>query len=169
MHGDRSPSPSAPPTVLAIFAHPDDESLMCGGTLARLADAGVRVVLMCGSRGERGSVSDPELVAGSDLGTVRVRWCRTQEYYDQDAWRGTWRYDGGILANQASHHVDLLEWMMGNVDSVFVNGTALIWGDAMTWGDATTTGFALIWGDSVTASSAILAMDADDGDQDPTS
>lgn len=53
------------------------------------------------------------------LGTVRVRWCRTQAYYDQDAWRGTWRYDGGILANQASHHVDLLEWMMGSVESVF--------------------------------------------------
>ena len=35
-------------TVLAIFAHPDDESLACGGTLARLSDAGVRVVLICG-------------------------------------------------------------------------------------------------------------------------
>jgi N-acetyl-1-D-myo-inositol-2-amino-2-deoxy-alpha-D-glucopyranoside deacetylase len=67
-----SPSGQAPRTVLAIFAHPDDESLLCGGTLARLADAGVRVVLMCGSRGERGSVSDPSLVAGADLGTVRV-------------------------------------------------------------------------------------------------
>src|SRR5205823_387910 len=53
------------------------------------------------------------------LGTVRVRWCRTQDYYDQDAWRGTWKYDGGVLANQASHHVDLLEWMMGDVESVF--------------------------------------------------
>src|SRR5262249_55605774 len=37
------------------------------------------------------------------LGTVRVRWCRTQKYYDQDAWRGTWGYDGGVFANQASH------------------------------------------------------------------
>jgi len=53
------------------------------------------------------------------LGTVRVRWCRDQKYYDQDPWRGTWRYDGGVLANQASHHVDLLEWMMGDVESVF--------------------------------------------------
>jgi UDP-N-acetyl-2-amino-2-deoxyglucuronate dehydrogenase len=49
------------------------------------------------------------------LGTVRVRWCRPQSYYDQDAWRGTWALDGGVLTNQASHHVDLLEWMMGNV------------------------------------------------------
>ncbi|BCS36060.1 oxidoreductase [Luteitalea sp. TBR-22] len=52
------------------------------------------------------------------LGTVRVRWCRTQEYYDLDAWRGTWRDDGGVFANQASHHVDLLQWLMGPVESV---------------------------------------------------
>jgi predicted dehydrogenase len=52
------------------------------------------------------------------LGTVRVRWCRTQAYYDEAAWRGTWSQDGGVLANQASHHVDLLEWIMGDVDSV---------------------------------------------------
>jgi UDP-N-acetyl-2-amino-2-deoxyglucuronate dehydrogenase len=60
------------------------------------------------------------------LGTVRVRWCRPQSYYDQDAWRGTWALDGGVLTNQASHHVDLLEWMMGDVDSVFaMSSTAL--------------------------------------------
>jgi predicted dehydrogenase len=53
------------------------------------------------------------------LGTVRVRWCRRQEYYDQAAWRGTWALDGGVLANQASHHIDLLEWMMGEVESVY--------------------------------------------------
>ncbi len=53
------------------------------------------------------------------IGTVRVRWCRTQAYYDQDAWRGTWADDGGVFANQASHHVDLLQWMMGSVNSVF--------------------------------------------------
>jgi len=61
------------------------------------------------------------------LGTIRVRWCRDQTYYDGDAWRGTWAQDGGVLANQASHHVDLLEWMMGEVDSVFARGiTALV-------------------------------------------
>lgn len=60
------------------------------------------------------------------LGTVRVRWCRRQEYYDQDPWRGTWALDGGVLSNQASHHVDLLEWMMGDVDSVFANATTAL-------------------------------------------
>lgn len=61
------------------------------------------------------------------LGTVRVRWCRTQEYYDQDKWRGTWALDGGVITNQASHHVDLLEWMMGSPESVFAKSiTALV-------------------------------------------
>ncbi|MDD3012593.1 MAG: Gfo/Idh/MocA family oxidoreductase [Candidatus Gastranaerophilales bacterium] len=60
------------------------------------------------------------------MGTVRVRWCRPQEYYDLDAWRGTWKYDGGVLTNQASHHIDLLEWMMGEVDSVFAKSTTAL-------------------------------------------
>jgi UDP-N-acetyl-2-amino-2-deoxyglucuronate dehydrogenase len=60
------------------------------------------------------------------MGTVRVRWCRPQRYYDQDSWRGTWALDGGVLTNQASHHVDLLEWMMGEVESVHaMSSTAL--------------------------------------------
>jgi len=61
------------------------------------------------------------------MGTVRVRWCRTQEYYDQDKWRGTWARDGGVISNQAIHHVDLLSWMMGDVESVFAkSSTALV-------------------------------------------
>ena len=52
------------------------------------------------------------------MGTVRVRWCRRQDYYDLDRWRGTWKDDGGVLTNQASHHMDLLQWMMGPVESV---------------------------------------------------
>jgi UDP-N-acetyl-2-amino-2-deoxyglucuronate dehydrogenase len=47
------------------------------------------------------------------MGTVRVRWCRTQEYYDRDPWRGTWAADGGVFSNQASHQVDLLVWLLG--------------------------------------------------------
>jgi UDP-N-acetyl-2-amino-2-deoxyglucuronate dehydrogenase len=56
------------------------------------------------------------------LGTVRVRWSRNQSYYDQAPWRGTWKMDGGVLMNQACHHVDMLNWMMGDVDTVFAKG-----------------------------------------------
>jgi len=52
------------------------------------------------------------------LGTVRVRWARTQAYYDQAPWRGTWKLDGGVFTNQASHHIDLLQWLLGPVESV---------------------------------------------------
>lgn len=57
------------------------------------------------------------------LGTVRVRWCRDQKYYDQDPWRGTWKEDGGVFANQAIHHIDLLQWMMGQVESVYAKSS----------------------------------------------
>ena len=60
------------------------------------------------------------------LGTVRVRWSRPQSYYDQDEWRGTWAQDGGVLTNQASHHIDLLEWMLGDVESVYAKSTTAL-------------------------------------------
>jgi len=60
------------------------------------------------------------------MGTVRVRWARHQAYYDQDSWRGTWAMDGGVLTNQASHHIDMLEWMMGDVESVFAKMTTAL-------------------------------------------
>jgi UDP-N-acetyl-2-amino-2-deoxyglucuronate dehydrogenase len=52
------------------------------------------------------------------LGAIRMRWRRDQAYYDQVSWRGTWAMDGGVLTNQASHHLDMLLWLMGDVESV---------------------------------------------------
>ena len=49
---------------------------------------------------------------------VNVFWTRPQEYYDTAGWRGTWEFDGGAFMNQASHYVDLLEWLIGPVESV---------------------------------------------------
>ncbi len=50
---------------------------------------------------------------------VNVFWSRPQEYYDQgNGWRGTWEFDGGALMNQASHYVDLLDWLIGPVEKV---------------------------------------------------
>jgi UDP-N-acetyl-2-amino-2-deoxyglucuronate dehydrogenase len=47
-----------------------------------------------------------------------VRWARPQEYYDQASWRGTWALDGGAFMNQASHYVDLMQWLVGEPESV---------------------------------------------------
>ena len=49
---------------------------------------------------------------------LNVFWTRPQEYYDQGSWRGTWEFDGGAFMNQASHYVDLLEWLIGPISKV---------------------------------------------------
>ncbi len=49
---------------------------------------------------------------------LNVFWTRPQEYYDSAAWRGTWEFDGGAFMNQASHYVDLLDWLIGPIESM---------------------------------------------------
>jgi UDP-N-acetyl-2-amino-2-deoxyglucuronate dehydrogenase len=50
--------------------------------------------------------------------TINVFWTRPQAYYDSDKWRGTWEFDGGAFMNQASHYVDLLDWLIGPIESM---------------------------------------------------
>ena len=52
------------------------------------------------------------------MASVRVFWNRPQSYYDLAPWRGTWEFDGGAFMNQASHYVDLVQWLMGPVETV---------------------------------------------------
>lgn len=49
---------------------------------------------------------------------INVFWTRPQEYYDSAKWRGTWEFDGGAFMNQASHYVDLLDWLIGPIESI---------------------------------------------------
>lgn len=49
---------------------------------------------------------------------INVFWTRPQEYYESANWRGTWEYDGGAFMNQASHYVDLLDWIVGPIESI---------------------------------------------------
>jgi len=49
---------------------------------------------------------------------INVFWSRPQEYYDSAKWRGTWEFDGGAFMNQASHYVDLIDWLIGPVESL---------------------------------------------------
>jgi UDP-N-acetyl-2-amino-2-deoxyglucuronate dehydrogenase len=59
------------------------------------------------------------------LANTTVRWTRPQEYYDQAPWRGTWEFDGGAIMNQASHYVDLMQWLVGPVESVIAKTATL--------------------------------------------
>jgi UDP-N-acetyl-2-amino-2-deoxyglucuronate dehydrogenase len=52
------------------------------------------------------------------LGTVRVRWCRPQRYYDLAPWRGTFSMDGGAYVNQGIHYIDILRYLAGEVQEV---------------------------------------------------
>ena len=88
--------------VLCVLAHPDDEALACGGTLARLADAGARVVIVCASCGELGSVSDPALVAGHGLPAART-----------DELTASARVLGAHEVVQLSHPDGCLRWADG--------------------------------------------------------
>ena len=49
---------------------------------------------------------------------INVFWSRPQSYYDSARWRGTWEFDGGAFMNQASHYIDLLDWLIGPIESV---------------------------------------------------
>jgi len=59
------------------------------------------------------------------MASCAVHWARPQEYYDQAPWRGTWEFDGGAFMNQASHYVDLIQWIMGPVESVMAKTATL--------------------------------------------
>ena len=62
---------------------------------------------------------DQNLFGRIFLATVRLRWARGKEYYSQAKWRGTWELDGGVIANQASHFIDLFQWLFGMPKKVF--------------------------------------------------
>lgn len=64
------------------------------------------------------AIGHDKALGGLRVGTVRVRWCRPQRYYDLSAWRGTWAMDGGALTNQGIHFIDLLRYLCGEVKQV---------------------------------------------------
>lgn len=87
-------------------------------------DSGVKLTVVLQNRYNSAMRRLREAVDAGKLGrlllaTVTVRWYRPQEYYSGDNWHGTWAMDGGALMNQAIHHIDALQWMMGDVESVF--------------------------------------------------
>jgi UDP-N-acetyl-2-amino-2-deoxyglucuronate dehydrogenase len=86
-------------------------------------DAGVRLFVVKQNRRNRTLQMLKQAVDDGRFGriymvNVNVFWTRPQSYYDSAAWRGTWEFDGGAFMNQASHYVDLLDWICGPVESV---------------------------------------------------
>ena len=54
------------------------------------------------------------------LGTIQMLGWRDRSYFESDAWRGSWKMEGGgVLVNQAPHQLDLLQWLMGDINEVF--------------------------------------------------
>jgi len=86
-------------------------------------DAGVRLFVVKQNRRNRTLQLLKQALQKDRFGrlymvSVNVFWTRPQAYYDSAEWRGTWEFDGGAFMNQASHYVDLLDWLVGPVESV---------------------------------------------------
>jgi UDP-N-acetyl-2-amino-2-deoxyglucuronate dehydrogenase len=86
-------------------------------------DAGVRLFVVKQNRRNSTLQLLKRAVAEGRFGrlynvAVNVFWTRPQAYYDSADWRGTWEFDGGAFMNQASHYVDLIDWIVGPVESL---------------------------------------------------
>ena len=96
----------------------------CDAIIRACDEAGVRLAAIFPSRFSPANLALKAAVEAGRFGRLTlastdVKWWRSQEYYDSGRWRGTWDLDGGgALMNQAIHNVDLLQWLMGGVDSV---------------------------------------------------
>jgi len=64
------------------------------------------------------SLINKNLLGSLFMASASCKWRREQKYYDQDTWRGKRDLDGGVLMNQAIHHIDLLIYLVGDVESV---------------------------------------------------
>ena len=96
----------------------------CDAIIRACDEAGVRLSAIFPSRFSPANLALKAAIDAGRFGRLTladtdVKWWRSQEYYDSGQWRGTWDLDGGgALMNQAIHNVDLLQWLMGEVDSV---------------------------------------------------
>ncbi|WNB92637.1 Gfo/Idh/MocA family oxidoreductase [Bacillus sp. NEB1478] len=94
-------------------------------------DAGVKLAVISQHRFDMSTVKVKKSIEEGKfgrlvLGECAVNWYRTQGYYDSGAWRGTWAMDGGgALMNQSIHTIDLLQYLVGPVDSVFAHTATL--------------------------------------------
>lgn len=85
---------------------------------------GVKLAVIYQSRFTDDAIKMKEAIQNGDIGepfmaTASVKWFRDQEYYTGSPWRGTFKLDGGgAVINQSIHTIDLLQWMLGDLDSI---------------------------------------------------
>jgi predicted dehydrogenase len=101
------------------FMRPED----FGRAYSTADEAGLEIFPVFQNRYNKAVRRVKQAIEGGELGdirivSVRVRWCRPQRYYDMAPWRGTFSHDGGALANQSIHHVDLIRHLGGEVSRV---------------------------------------------------
>ncbi len=96
-------------TVDALIAECDKTGALLGCIFQRRAFPAARAVYESIADGSMGKILSC---------SVSVKWYRSQEYYNQDSWRGTWSLDGGALANQGIHSLDQMVWLAGPVEEV---------------------------------------------------
>ena len=96
----------------------------CDAIIEACDSAGVRLCTIFPSRFSEANIRLKEAIGTGrfgrpTLGDTYVKWWRSQDYYDTGGWKGTWKLDGGgALMNQAIHNVDLLYWLMGEVETI---------------------------------------------------
>src|SRR6266496_1903724 len=95
-------------------------------------ETGVKLAVISQHRFDPDTIKVHDLVEAQAFGRLvqglaLVPWWRSQAYYDSGAWRGTWELDGGgVLMNQSIHSIDLLQWLMGPVKSIFAYTDTLV-------------------------------------------
>src|SRR3954452_16886537 len=104
----------------------------CDAIIDACKEAGVRLCTIFPSRFSEANRALKAAIEGGrfgrlTMGDTYVKWWRNQQYYDSGGWRGTWKLDGGgALMNQAIHNVDLLQWLMGDVDTIMAQTALLV-------------------------------------------
>src|SRR6266536_4321329 len=95
-------------------------------------ETGVKLAVISQHRFDPDTIKVHDLVEAQAFGRLvqglaLVPWWRSQAYYDSGAWRGTWELDGGgVLMNQSIHSIDLLQWLMGPVKSIYAYTDTLV-------------------------------------------
>lgn len=111
-----------------VVEKPMDVSLAaCDRIIAAQAETKKQFTVISQHRFDSATMLVKDAIDSGKLGKIiladaTVKWWRTQKYYDSGDWRGTWKLDGGgALMNQGVHTVDLLQWLVGGVSSIYAH------------------------------------------------